>query len=58
MFVSDRDDPLVEPRMDLLEAIQLGFDGDRAALVSCVPGELAYIDGDYDRYILRRHPVS
>jgi hypothetical protein len=44
--------------MKLTSALERAFDAAHCALLSCVPGELAYMDGDLDRYILWRHPVS
>jgi hypothetical protein len=57
LMLSDHDE-LTDPNMDLAAALDLAFDGRRAVVLSCIPGELAYVDGDFDRYILRRHPVS
>jgi hypothetical protein len=45
--------------LDLREAIDYASDGTVSALLSCLPGELAYFDGDWgDRGILHRRPLS
>jgi hypothetical protein len=55
---SDREDE-GPSTVELRAGVEAAFnDGTRAVLLSCIPGELAHMNGDFEEYILRRHPLS